>query len=203
MKYEVIETERLHDGHLKVDRLSLQHDLIAGGRTGTITRELVRRRSAVAVLLIDSQMQHVVVVEQFRVGAIDHCHPWVLEPVAGLLEPGEDPIETAAREVKEETGLEARNFRLIATYLSSVGGSNEKTHLYVATVDLRDFDQHLPRGLESEGEDIQPRVMQIHELIRLIETQEVVCASLLIATQWLKTHFENKNPASQIIEATL
>lgn len=186
MKYEIIETESLHDGHLKVDRLKIQHDLIAGGRSGTITRELVRRRSAVAVLLIDPELQQVVVVEQFRVGAIDHCHPWVLEPVAGLLEPGEDPIETAAREVQEETGLTARNFRLIATYLSSVGGSNEKTHLYVADVSLGGWDQNLPRGLATEGEDIRPKVMAINDLFSFTDKQEVVCASLVMASQWLR-----------------
>jgi ADP-ribose pyrophosphatase len=186
MEFDVHTTERLHDGHLKVDRLTLTHALIGGGTSDPIVREVVKRRQAVAVLLYAPASDRVVVVEQFRVGAVGHCHPWVLEPVAGLLEPGEDPIATVAREVEEETGLTASNFTPITTYFSSVGGSNEVTHLYAAEVDLAGWDCDRPRGLATEGEDIQPRVFSLPELQLHLAEQPICCASLVMAVQWLQ-----------------
>lgn len=188
MDFEIKETRRLHDGHLKVDELTLAHRLYNGHTSVPIHREVVRRREAVAVLLVDRQAQKVVVVEQFRVGAIDHGHPWVIEPVAGLLEPGEDPVDCVRREIEEETGLCASDFTFITRYFSSVGGSNEVTHLYAAEVTTSGWDHAKSRGLATEGEDIRPVVMNLDELLLHVTSERIVPSSLMLAAQWLQIH---------------
>ena len=70
-----------------------------------MTREVHRRHDAVGVLLYDVERDAVVLVEQFRAGALeDPASPWKLEVVAGLVEEGESPAEVARREAMEEAG---------------------------------------------------------------------------------------------------
>ena len=84
MKWELINQKSLFSGFFKVEQFQIRHELFAGGET-EITRELFQRGDAVAVLLYDPAKDRVVMVEQFRVGALeDDQGPWLLEIVAGI-----------------------------------------------------------------------------------------------------------------------
>lgn len=75
----------------------------------------------------------------------------LLELPAGTLEPGEDPLETARRELAEETGFRAREITKIHEFYMSPGILNERMHLYVAT-GLTPGETNLDRGEEIEVE---------------------------------------------------
>jgi ADP-ribose pyrophosphatase len=78
----------------------------------------------------------VVMIEQFRVGAIeDQRSAWLLEIVAGLIEPGELPEEVARREAAEEAGLAVRRIELIARCFATPSKSSELTQLFCGEVD--------------------------------------------------------------------
>src|SRR4051812_33906330 len=92
-----------YQGYLRVETLRLQHRRFAGDWIPEISREVVRRGAAVAVMLYDPDRDAVVLIEQFRVGAYAAgLRPWSVETVAGLIEPGEDPANVARRETHEE-----------------------------------------------------------------------------------------------------
>lgn len=75
------------DSFYQMRRLTVSHQRFEGGEA-TITRDLFWRPDAVCVLLFDPKEDAVVLIEQFRVGTIDHPRsPWLLELVAGLVEP--------------------------------------------------------------------------------------------------------------------
>ena len=75
-----------------------------------MTRELLLRPRAVGVLLFDPVRQEVVLVRQIRIGMLDEGQdPWLLELVAGMVEPGEAPIEVAARQSREEANMTPQN----------------------------------------------------------------------------------------------
>ena len=96
----------LHNGFIQVKRYILQHKLFAGGWSELFSRELVIRHHAAAALPYDPVLDKIVLLEQFRVGALeDDKSPWLIEIVAGLLEDGETPEELVYREVQEEAGL--------------------------------------------------------------------------------------------------
>ena len=62
--------------------------------------------------------------------------PWQFEVVAGMMRRDEDPEQVAVRELQEETGVEVEKLIPICDYLVSVGGTDEKMHMYCGLLDL-------------------------------------------------------------------
>jgi ADP-ribose pyrophosphatase len=89
--------------------------------------EIIRHPGGAAVVALDAQGQ-VCLLRQFRPAA----EGWVWELPAGRLEPGEPPLETARRELVEEAGCSATNWRPLGEILSSPGVFAEVLHLYLA-----------------------------------------------------------------------
>lgn len=81
----------------------------------------------------------VVLTEQYRYGADDIT----IELPAGNVEPGEDPQRCAQRELLEETGYEAREFRLLGTYYAEPVRSRSRCIVYAALDARKVAEQHL------------------------------------------------------------
>lgn len=175
--------ETVFDGFFKVERLALRHRRFAGDWTGIIQRELFVRPDATCVLLYDPDRDEVVLIEQFRTGALGREQiPWLLELVAGIHDKDEDPEAVARREAKEEAGLEVGEMEPILSYLVSPGGSNELVHLYCGRVDASAAGGI--HGLDEEDEDIRVHVYPALDAIGMIGSGPLNNAAALIALQW-------------------
>lgn len=118
-----VTSETLYKGkiiELRVDEVELPD----GKRA---KRELIKHPGAVAIIPITDQGK-LVLVEQFR-KALERS---IIEIPAGKIEPGEDPEETAIRELEEETGYRAKDFTYIQSFATSPGFADEVIHLYLA-----------------------------------------------------------------------
>ncbi|MDD1649789.1 MAG: NUDIX domain-containing protein, partial [Methylococcaceae bacterium] len=103
--YEVIEESAVYRGFFKLSRFRLRHTLFAGGWSEPLSRELFHRGRCVAVVPYDPVTERVILIEPFRIGAVgDRAVPWLMEIVAGAVEPGESPEDVAYREAVEEAG---------------------------------------------------------------------------------------------------
>jgi len=91
-----------------------------------VAREVVEHRGAAAILAIDKSK--ILFVKQHR-----FPHGYVLEIPAGTLEKGEKPRKCAFRELKEETGYEAKNMTSLIKYYPSIGYNTELIHCFVAS----------------------------------------------------------------------
>lgn len=91
-------------------------------------RDVVRHHGAVAIVAL-TESGKIALVRQYRT-ALDRV---TVEIPAGKLEPGEDPLDCAKRELKEETGFVAGRIAYLTTLASSCGFSDELIHLYLAT----------------------------------------------------------------------
>ena len=181
---EVVEREACFRGFYQLDRLHLRHRLFAGGMGKLINRELFVRHDAVCVLPYDPQRDCVVLIEQFRVGALDKSvNPWLIELVAGLIDKDEQPEEVARREAVEEAGLELAELWPLTQYYPSPGGSDERVHLYVGRCDSRGAGG--VHGLEEEGEDIRVLVWSLDEALAALDDGRIDNAASIIALQWL------------------
>jgi len=175
--------ETLFKGFYRLDKLSLTHRQFAGGTGPAITRELFVRPPAVGVLIYDPATDEVLLIEQFRVGALDDTHPWQMEIVAGLIEPGELPEEVVRREAQEEAGITLDRVERVMEFLPSPGGSDERFALYVASADLSQAGGI--HGLPEEGEDIRVNVMSVHQALTAVERGRINNAPCILALQWL------------------
>lgn len=181
---EVVEREACFRGFYQLDRLHLRHRLFAGGMGKLISRELFVRHDAVCVLPYDPQRDCVVLIEQFRVGALDKSlNPWLIELVAGLIDKDEQPEQVARREAVEEAGLGLAELWPLTQYYPSPGGSDERVHLYVGRCDSRGAGG--VHGLEDEGEDIRVLVWSLDEALAAVEDGRIDNAASIIALQWL------------------
>ena len=188
-QYEILSRTRAFDGFFHVDVLRLRHELFDGGWSDALTRELFERGRAVAVLPYDPVLDAVVVTEQFRVGAAAvGDHPWLIEFVAGMIEPGEEPENVAHRETEEESGCEIDALLPISEYYSSPGGMAERMHLFCGRVDSTRIKR--VSGLESEGEDILVRAIPYTQAVSWLESGKINSATPIIAMQWLMLNRE-------------
>lgn len=183
--FEIVEETLKYDGFFQIKTLHLKHTLFEGGWSPVVRRELFVRGNCVAVLLYDPHADAVVIIEQFRVGAIDYGdeRTWLLEVVAGAIEPGETPVDVAYRESVEEAGAEIQELIKISDFFTSPGGTSEMLHLFCGRIDSREIGGF--HGVEDENEDIKVDVLPFDEVYQLLEGGKIISAIPIIAIQWL------------------
>ena len=182
---KVEKRETVFQGFFRMDKLWLTHPRFDGGDMPVFTRELFIRGDATCVLPYDPDRDEVVLLEQFRLGALGRNQsPWLLELVAGMNEDGEGPEEVARREGQEEAGLTFERLDKICDYLVSPGGSTEMIHLYCGRVSTEDSGGLY--GMEHEHEDIRVHVVSSEDAMAMIHDGRINNAAAIIALQWLE-----------------
>ncbi len=181
---EVLSRTEKYKGFFQLDKLALKHRLYAGGWSKPVERELFVRGKAACVLLYDPDRKTVVLIEQFRIGALEQASPWCLELVAGIADKDESLEDLVRREAIEEADCEILGQLIpIYTYLVSPGGTNEEVSLFCGKVDSSRVGDVC--GLEEEGEDIKVRVTSLQEIPKLMARGCLNNAATLISLQWL------------------
>lgn len=144
-----INRERVFDGPaFKIARVSLQN-----GDGNELSRDVVEHPGAACVIpMVDEKT--VLLIRQWRIGAKREL--W--EIPAGTLDPGEDPLACAARELEEETGRKAGKLEHLFTMFPSPGILDEKMHIFLAT-ELREGEQNL-----EDDEEIQVKAFDFRDL---------------------------------------
>ncbi len=146
------------------------------------------QKRAAAVLPYDPRRGEILLVEQFRVGALEWRHsPWCLELIAGIADKdGESAADLIRREAMEEAGITLGEMESIAAYMPSPGGTNERLQVFVGHADLEGAGGIF--GCPDEGEDIRALVVPVSEIRDLLDSGLVDNAASLIALQWLLLH---------------
>lgn len=177
--------ETVFQGFFRMDKLWLTHPRFDGQEMPVFTRELFIRGDATCVLPYDPVRDEVVLLEQFRLGALGRAQsPWLLELVAGMNEDGESPEEVAQREGQEEAGLTFSKLEKICDYLVSPGGTTEMIHLFYGQISAESAGGLF--GIEHEHEDIRAHVVSADDSIAMIHDGRINNAAAIIALQWLE-----------------
>lgn len=191
-QFEIINHEIVYHGFFNLEKFQLRHSLFAGGWSEAVDRELFRRNNCVGVLLYDPQRDEVVLLEQFRVGAMAEAETpeasWLIEIVAGAMELGETPEAVAYREAEEEAGCPISELKLISRFYTTPGGSSELLSLYCGRVDTTSVGGI--HGLGEEHEDIRVFTVSFAEAYRMVEQGVINSGIPIIALQWLALNRE-------------
>ena len=125
-------------------------------------KEVVRTPDAVAIVAVDGEGR-IVLVRQHRPAA----GRTLLELPAGLVDDGEDPLESAQRELREETGLRGGNWRQLWSFYSTPGFADEYITVFAAD-GLEEGEPNL-----DDGEDVEVERWTMDELsLRLHELED-------------------------------
>jgi len=187
-RVELIEKTTPFKGYFQVDRYRLRHRKFDGGWTDEMTREIFERGHAAAVLLYDPERDSVVLIEQFRPGAYAAgLEPWLIEIVAGIIDPGESPEDVVRREAMEEAGCTVADLHPIGCFLATPGGSTETVAIYCGRTDSRGAGGI--HGLDHEHEDIRVLVLGRQEALDRLAAGAVTNLIAAAALQWLALNY--------------
>ncbi len=184
---EIIDSQMVYEGHLRLLKHQLRYRLFAGGWSADIIREVFQSRLAVGVLLFDPKRDEIVLVEEFRIGALEQTgSPWLLELVAGVIEPNESAIDVAIRESQEEAGCDVIDLIPMYEYWTSPGISTGKFSLFCGRIDSTNAGGIF--GLAHEHEDIRAHVFPKEFVYQALASGQINNAATIIAIQWLQLH---------------
>lgn len=181
---EVIEKNICFQGFFRLERYRLRYRLFNGSWCHPVVREVFERGHAAAVLPYDPVRNEIIMIEQFRVGAMAApSGAWLLEIVAGIIEESETAVDVVKRESIEEAGCAVTDLIPLYDYLVSPGGTTERIALFCGKVDTTHAGGI--HGVIEEGEDIKVHVMALEAALSLLQAGKINSASAIIALQWL------------------
>lgn len=192
---DVIDQSTAFQGYFRIDRYRLRHRLFEGGWSAEMTREVFERGHAVALLPFDADMDAIVFIEQFRVGAFAalaspwfdaDASPWLVECIAGIIDAGETPEEVARREALEEADCAIQELIPMNRYLVSPGGTSQSIFSFCGRVDASAVGG--VHGLSQENENIRVLVVPVREALAWLDRGCIVDAMTLLAMQWFRVH---------------
>nr|WP_319251285.1 NUDIX domain-containing protein [uncultured Celeribacter sp.] len=178
-----------YSGFFAVDDSRLRHKRFDGGTSGILGRAGFLMADAATVLPYDPRRDRVLIIEQFRFGpfARGDLRPWMFEPIAGRIDPGEGATETVLREAVEEAGVTLGALHKIAEYYPSSGAITEYVHSFIGIADLPD-DITGVGGLEAEQEDIASTLVSFERLMEMCDAGMLDVGPLYLSALWLARH---------------
>lgn len=176
--FETLQRRAIFEG--KVVCLYLDEIRLPNGKEAE--REVIEHQGAVGMLTIDEE-GWIYLVRQYRHATGEE----LVEIPAGKLSRGEDPLECAKRELREEIGFQARDWLQLASFYTSPGFTNERLYLYLA------------RGLEKktaqpdEDEFLEVIHMPLEEGLAMVARNEIkdskTVAGLALGAMYIRGHY--------------
>jgi nudix-type nucleoside diphosphatase (YffH/AdpP family) len=196
-KAVIHQQRRILDDFFKIEELVVSHERIDGTMSANQRRLVFERGDSVAVLLLNLDTKSVVVVEQFRVPTLvarqreepSTMDGWIVETVAGMVDPSETREAAAIREALEETGYKIRTPQLISRFFSSPGGTSERVFLYFAEV--RDAGR-IEKGGGLDDEDVEVLHIPLDDFFDRLAQGSIEDPKLLVAAYWLESYLRSR-----------
>jgi ADP-ribose pyrophosphatase len=154
--------------------LTLRVDDIRLPSGAASVREIVSHGPAVVIAAYLATSDEFLFIQQYR----DAIGQVLLELPAGMVDPRENPAETAKRELVEETGFAAGTVRDLGSYYTSPGFTDEQMHLFLAT-DLRQVS-----GIQDTDEIAAVQRIGRAEAVRMAMQGQITDAKTIIGILW-------------------
>ena len=183
LKYKIINKKNLYSGFFSLNKYEFIHEKHNGEWTSTVEREVFSGAHVSTLLPYDPIKKEIILIQQFRAGVLSrYDESYLLEIVAGIVDEGENPEQTAIRECFEETGCDVKKIYPIQSYFPAPGSSESYYHLYLG--EIQAFDGERIKGLEKENEDILVKSFKIEEVKQMLKEKKIMNGLTLVALQW-------------------
>lgn len=169
-----IKREEIHKGKI----FSLWGGQVELDNGEVAVREYIRHSGGVGIVPVVNR--NIILIRQFRIS----IERELIELPAGRLEPNEEPMSCAARELEEEIGYRAGKLIPLASYFASVGNSNERMYLFLALA-----LEKTERRLESD-ERIREVVMPLEMVKEKLTNQEFEDSKTIIGLRETLAYLE-------------
>lgn len=181
-RVEIESRRRLLDDFLKVDEARLRFERTDGTLSDVVRRLSLERGDSVAAILYHRERHRVLLVRQFRYPAHAAGDGWLVEAVAGMIEPEEPPEQAMRREIAEEAGYAVRHLVPVSRFFTSPGGSSERVFLYFAEITEA---QRVGDGGGDHDEDVEIVWLSLDEVRAGLAAGDFRDAKTIIGLQWL------------------
>lgn len=186
---QTLACEPLYKGFFKCNKFTIKHKLFNGEWSKPLQREFFERGKAAALLAYDKKKDCVILVEQFRFGAMNSQRsPWLFELIAGMIDEGQSAEDTVKREAVEEAGLIVNECQFMLSFFVSPGGTTETVDLFITNVDSTGIGGIY--GLADEGEDIRVHVVPRKEAYQWVQSGKIDNGITIIGLQWLELNYK-------------
>ncbi|MBN9231147.1 MAG: hypothetical protein BGO90_11100 [Legionella sp. 40-6] len=185
---DILDHKQIYSGYLHFYQYQFAiPNLQESSKKITMQREVVQCRDSVLVLIYLPRQDSFLLCQEFRPGVCMHQgddSPFILAGVAGAIEAGGNPDETALREVYEEAGIRLETVKLISSVYRSPGVMTEKSYIYFA-----EYGGEVVQGiygLPEEAEQIVTRIIKREELFLLQDTGKINEIATVLALNWFR-----------------
>ena len=183
LKYKIINKKNLYSGFFSLNKYEFIHQKHDGGWTDTVDREIFSGAHVATLLPYDPIKKEIILIQQFRAGVLSrYDENYLLEIVAGIIDEGENPEQTARRECFEETGCEVKKIHPIQSYFPAPGSSESYYHIYLG--EIQAFEGERIKGLDKENEDILVKSFKVDEVRQMLKEKKIINGLTLVALQW-------------------
>lgn len=184
LRPKIIDRITAYEGFLRLICYRLRIPVIGRDHQGTLNLERIEGLRSAAVLPYDPMRQRVVLVKQFRIGALDAAEgAWLLEPPGGVIDTDESEESAARREAWEESGCRIGAMTRICVCRTSPGFSDERVTIFCGEVNCAGLKTI--GGQHGEGEWTQVITMDLDVALRDLGQGPLSSATVIIALQWL------------------
>ncbi|KPD12372.1 NUDIX domain-containing protein [Phaeobacter sp. 11ANDIMAR09] len=182
--------KRAYVNFFAMEEMDLSFRRYDGSMSPVVNRGVALVGRASVVLPYDPQRDEVLLVEQFRAATFiaGEKRPWMWEPVAGLIDPGESPEQAARREAMEEAGVTISRLEEVSQGYPYSGSSGEFIYIFVGVADLGDIRGG--GGVAGENEDLRSEILSFDALMQGIDEHRYQDMPLITAALWLARHRE-------------
>jgi ADP-ribose pyrophosphatase len=180
---KILERKRLVPAYYAYDQYRFTHRGPAGD-VSEQTRVILQIGRVAAVITVDLARDEIVLLRQFRLAAhLATGRGEMVEIVAGRVEDGEDTLQAARRECREEIGAEPARLVPVLRFMPAAGVDHELATLFLADINAETIAARA--GAANESEEIVPFRVSIDDALTALAAGTFVNGYTVIALQWL------------------
>jgi ADP-ribose pyrophosphatase len=182
-KVDILRRRTVFDDVFKIDEAEVRFEQYNGAMSSPVRRLSFERGDSVAAVVWRRDSDDLLFTEQFRFPTLEKGPGWLLEVIAGIIDPGETAEAAIRREIDEELGYQIDRVEPIATFFLSPGGSSERIFLYF--VDTTGANRlSAGGGVAGQHEDIRVVTMSRDTARQALNDGRFSDAKTLVGLQW-------------------